>query len=124
MGDHFFRPTGYENVNSANARTSPEIRRKRGLTRLALGMAVAVSALVAFPLSAEVLRYVDQSDPACSDTGPGTSTTPFCTIQRAGEVAIFDNTVIVAEGIYTDFVHIANTGFAGLPITFRPADGA
>ncbi len=68
-----------------------------------------------------VTYRVDRGDPTCSDSGNGTST-PFCTVSRAGTVALAGDTVIVEPGDYPEQVTPANTGMPGAPLTFR-ADG-
>ncbi|MDQ2755584.1 MAG: right-handed parallel beta-helix repeat-containing protein [Actinomycetota bacterium] len=60
----------------------------------------------------------------CSDTGAGAQTLPFCTIAKAGKVALAGQTVLVASGVYTDEVFPWHSGTAGSPITFQPVPGA
>jgi parallel beta-helix repeat protein len=60
----------------------------------------------------------------CSDTGQGTQTQPYCTINKAASVAAAGQTVLVASGTYSETVTVKNSGTAGAPIVFQPAAGA
>jgi parallel beta-helix repeat protein len=55
----------------------------------------------------------------CSDTGPGSQTTPFCTIKAAAAVATAGTTVVVAPGTYRESVAVKFSGAAGSPVVFR-----
>ena len=67
---------------------------------------------------------MDNTNPSCSDTGPGTSAQPFCTIAAAAKVAHAGDTVLVNAGTYPGTsVNPANSGTAGSPITFRANRG-
>ncbi|MGQ9591943.1 MAG: right-handed parallel beta-helix repeat-containing protein, partial [Planctomycetota bacterium] len=48
--------------------------------------------------------YVDGSDPAASDDNPGTAERPFRTIQRAADVLLPGERVIVRAGVYREHV--------------------
>src|SRR4029078_8822588 len=65
-------------------------------------------------------RYVDQSNPSCSDAGSGTLSQPFCTISAAAAAAVAGDDVLVSSGTYTEDVSPANSGTAGAPIVFEP----
>jgi parallel beta-helix repeat protein len=82
------------------------------------------SVLSAAPALAATTLYVDQAHPNCSDSGPGTATRPFCTMNRAGEVAVAGDTVLVSSGAYNGPVDIENSGAATAPIVFKPRAGA
>jgi parallel beta-helix repeat protein len=69
---------------------------------------------------ADVL-YVDRGNPACSASGGGTISTPFCTITSAAKVAQPGQTVLVAAGTYPEQVSPARSGTADLPIAYRAA---
>lgn len=66
--------------------------------------------------------------PNGSDTNPGSESEPFRTIQRAAEVVSPGDTVIVADGVYTDHdgdgavVRIARGGTEDRLVTFRAAN--
>jgi hypothetical protein len=63
--------------------------------------------------------------PAGSDANAGTETAPFRTIQRAANLVVPGNVVIVEDGTWTDtdgdgsIVNIGRGGTAAAPITFR-----
>ena len=77
-----------------------------------------------FSPAAAATRYVDRADPQCSDSGPGTAQTPFCTISKGASIAIAGDTVEVASGTYAEQVTVQNSGTSAAPITFAVADGA
>src|SRR5262249_23034876 len=55
--------------------------------------------------------YVDTSNPACSDEGPGTEAQPYCTISQA--VADHEGpgaAIIVKPGVYRERVVISTSG--------------
>jgi parallel beta-helix repeat protein len=94
-------------------------------------LVAAVAAIALLGLNARAagavpsVLYVDGNNPNCSDTGSGdTSTQPFCTIKKAGLVAVAGQTVQVSSGTYPDLVTVSNSGSAGSPIVFTPAPGA
>ncbi|HEY3531220.1 MAG TPA: right-handed parallel beta-helix repeat-containing protein [Nocardioides sp.] len=60
--------------------------------------------------------YVAQGA-GCSDTGPGTSDTPFCTIGAATKKALAGDTVLVGPGTYREQLTATASGQAGAPIT-------
>ena len=45
--------------------------------------------------------YVDNTNPSCSDTGPGTAAQPFCTIGSGTSAAVSGDSVFVNAGTYT-----------------------
>jgi parallel beta-helix repeat protein len=68
--------------------------------------------------------YVDRGSSACSDSGTGTQTTPFCTIKVAASKSAPGDTVQVAAGTYLENVSITKSGTSSDPILFTPAPGA
>ncbi|MBP2355549.1 parallel beta-helix repeat protein [Kribbella aluminosa] len=62
---------------------------------------------------------VEQTNPACSDTGPGSATAPFCTIGAATKKALAGDTVLVGAGQYREQVQLTASGEPGAPITLR-----
>jgi len=67
---------------------------------------------------------VDNTNPACSDTGPGTAAQPFCTIAAAAKKTVAGDTVLVNAGTYAGTsVNPTNSGTAGSPITFTANPG-
>ena len=70
------------------------------------------------------IYYVDKTNPACSDTGSGTTTAlPFCTIGKGASVAIAGDTVRVLAGTYAETVNVPKSGSAGSPITYSAVAG-
>ena len=69
--------------------------------------------------------YVDQSAAGCSDSGPGSQTEPFCTIQAAADVVTAGQTVAINGGSngsfsadYSEAVTVKSSGTPSAPITF------
>ncbi|GAA1137516.1 hypothetical protein GCM10009630_40660 [Kribbella jejuensis] len=62
---------------------------------------------------------VEQTNPSCSDTGPGTVTTPFCSIGAATKKALAGDTILVGAGQYREQVQLTASGEPGAPITLR-----
>jgi parallel beta-helix repeat protein len=83
---------------------------------------VVTSAITA--LAAASTLYVDNGNPNCSPSGPGTQDHPFCTIAAAAGVATAGNTVLVSSGTYNGQVTPSNSGTASAPIVFAAAPGA
>ncbi len=89
-----------------------------GALILILG-AATVQAPTAFAAN---VWWVDNTSPLCSDTGPGTSDTPLCTISKAATKAVnAGDQVMVRPGTYAEQVTVAASGAAGSPITFTAA---
>ena len=66
--------------------------------------------------------YVDVSNPACSDHGPGTEARPYCNISDALEGhAGAGTTFIVKPGVYHERVTIPASGTPDSPLVFRAA---
>ena len=93
----------------------------RGLLAVAIVLTV-VSVPRALGLGPTTL-YVDRSNAACSDTGSGAPTQPFCTIRAAANKVSAGQTVQVAAGTYSESVNIPASGTSGAPILFRAATG-
>jgi parallel beta-helix repeat protein len=98
-------------------------RRGHGLRLAAAVLAVTAISTSAAQGAASTL-YVDRGNPACSDSGPGTASQPFCTIGAAAAVATAGQTVQVASGTYSEVVRISRSGASGAPIAFTSAPGA
>ena len=95
------------------------------LAMLPVAVAVVAVALTAVRASADASTlFVDQGNPACSDSGTGTEDVPYCTIVRAATRAIAGQTVVVSSGTYSGQVTVTNSGTPGAPIVFEPAAGA
>ena len=66
--------------------------------------------------------YVDVSNPACSNEGPGTEARPYCNISDALEGhAGAGTTVVVKPGIYRERVTISASGTPDSPLILRAA---
>ena len=80
---------------------------------VAAGIAGAPSALAA------TAWWVDNTAANCSNTGPGTAVTPFCTISAAATRAVTAGDVVtVRPGNYPEQITVAASGGSGAPITF------
>ena len=78
----------------------------------------ATAAMAATPTTWYVNNQVK-----CSNSGPGTLATPFCTIGTAAAKAVAGQTVSVAAGTYNEAVTVKNSGTASAPITYLAASG-
>ena len=67
--------------------------------------------------------YVDNTNGSCSDGGPGSEATPFCTIGAAAGPVVAGETVRVLAGTYAETVQGTHSGTAGSPITYSAAPG-
>ena len=96
----------------------------------ALKMIVIILAIIntllscCYSLASAGILHVDRANPLCSDLGPGTEQTPYCTINSAALVATAGDTVVVSAGNYLEQVNTVNSGSAFAPILFTVADGA
>ncbi|PYM08453.1 MAG: hypothetical protein DMD82_02460, partial [Candidatus Rokuibacteriota bacterium] len=67
--------------------------------------------------------YVDRSDPACSNTGPGTEAQPYCTISAAvGNRGGPGVTILVKPGVYPEQVML-KSGAPNAPFQLRALPG-
>jgi parallel beta-helix repeat protein len=87
-----------------------------------VALVMATGALLLLPLPAAHASpgtwYVDNGNPNCSDSGPGTSSQPFCTIGAAALKVTAGQTVQVSSGNYPEEVKVKTSGSAGAPVTF------
>jgi parallel beta-helix repeat protein len=98
--------------------------RATGWTGGLLGVVMVVGMLSSGAAYASTSYTVDNTNPACSDTGPGTAAQPFCTIAAAAKKAVAGDTVLVNAGTYAGTsVNPTNSGTAGSPITFTANPG-
>ena len=101
--------------------------RRAGSARSMILVLVVLGAVGFVDMPAAALAstlYVDRNHPACSDTGPGSAATPFCTINKGATVAVAGQTVQVASGSYVEKVTVAASGTPSAPIVLRAAPGA
>jgi parallel beta-helix repeat protein len=94
------------------------------LPLLLVVIAALMLAASALTLAADATLYVDRSNSSCSDSGAGTASQPFCTIQAAASKVAAGQTVQVAAGTYPEAVNIPTSGTSSAPITFTAAPGA
>ena len=88
------------------------------------GAVIVVGVLTGGAAYASTAYVVDNTNSACSDTGSGTSSQPFCTIAAGANKAVADDTVVVNAGTYAGTsVNPKNSGSAGSPITFTANPG-
>jgi parallel beta-helix repeat protein len=96
----------------------------RGGCRLLVALAGAIVAFGVGTAASAATLYVDKGNPACSNTGPGSSTVPFCTIgTAAGKTLAPGDTVLVNAGDYREKVTIKKVGNANAPIVFQANPG-
>ena len=97
---------------------------RTGALAAVLGGILVAGALTSAAAYASTGYTVDNTNPSCSDTGPGTPAQPFCTIAAAAKMAHAGDTVLVKAGTYPGTsVNPANSGSAGSPITFSANPG-
>ena len=66
--------------------------------------------LTQLPASAASDYWTDGASASCSNTGPGTQATPFCTISAAAKKAVnAGDTVHVQPGTYREQVNVAGS---------------
>jgi parallel beta-helix repeat protein len=82
---------------------------------------VAALVLVSTPLRASATTYyVDNSTAACSNSGPGTTTRPYCTISAAlAAHHVAGTTIVVMPGIYREQVTVPASGSPSSPIVLQ-----
>jgi parallel beta-helix repeat protein len=110
------------------ARNNADFSGLRAGIKLIVMILVVVYSLVGMiptsVLAAGTTYYVDKTNGLCSDTGPGTSAQPFCTISKGASVARSGDTVRVLAGTYAETVSISTwSGTLGNPITFSAESG-
>lgn len=101
------------------------MRPTRATVLLTAGL-VSLLGLPATAAAADIPTYLYVNNAAvaeCSDTGPGSYGTPFCTISAAAKTVQPGQTVLIAPGTpYNEAVTINRSGLPGKPITFM-SDG-
>ncbi|MFF1903810.1 PKD domain-containing protein [Kitasatospora sp. NPDC058218] len=95
--------------------------RRVGLAAALVSSTVIGSVLPAVAAHAEATYlYVNNRSEACSDTGPGSQSQPFCSIQTAADTAQPGQTVrIDGGGDYLEQVTLTKSGTPRNPITFE-----
>ncbi|WP_460844792.1 PKD domain-containing protein [Phytohabitans suffuscus] len=67
----------------------------------------------------ETILYVQRTSATCTDSGPGTTAQPFCTIGAAAAAVSAGQTVVIGAGNYPERIAVAKSGTPDQPITFR-----
>ncbi len=67
--------------------------------------------------------YVDNTNAACSDTGPGSVEMPYCTITKGTSRLLPGQTLFVGNGTYPEQISPTNSGTATEPITITAIAG-
>lgn len=81
--------------------------------------------LPALPAMADATTlYVRNSYCSNTATDAGTQADPFCTVQKAADVAQPGQTVLISPGRYYEQVQLTHSGSPGQPIVFAAASGA
>jgi len=86
------------------------------LARIAAAACV-MACLVAGPALAETYHVAPGGD----DSGPGTESDPWETIQHAAETLVAGDTVLIHEGTYHEWVRVTTSGDPGAPIVYSAA---
>jgi PKD repeat protein len=90
---------------------------RRGRAGLAIVLALQLGAAV--PAMAATY-YVDNTNPGCLASGPGSVTSPYCTISAAVSAHPgAGNTILVVAGTYREQVSIPGSGVAGSPFVIQ-----
>ncbi len=83
-------------------------------------LCAAVALLIPTSIDAAGTFWVDTTDPACSDSGPGTSAIPYCSIvAAAGAQGGPGTTILVRPGVYREMVTVPAAGASGDPFVIR-----
>jgi parallel beta-helix repeat protein len=107
-------------IASITTATGPD-RRTHAVRRLGAAGAVltCLLQLSSARQAAATTYYVDNTNPACSNSGSGTAAVPYCTISAAASKrAAAGNTIIVVAGTYREQVSVPGAGAAGSPLEF------
>src|SRR3954454_18364152 len=67
--------------------------------------------------------YVDKTVAGCSDTGPGTADTPYCTITKGVSRLQAGYTLYIGDGTYAESIKPAVSGTSAAPITITAWPG-
>ncbi|MEP7088976.1 MAG: PKD domain-containing protein [Nocardioidaceae bacterium] len=68
-------------------------------------------------VAADTGLYVDKTVAACSDTGPGTADTPYCTIVKGVSQLQAGRTLFIGDGTYAETVKPLVSGTAAAPVS-------
>ncbi|HWD81573.1 MAG TPA: right-handed parallel beta-helix repeat-containing protein [Kribbella sp.] len=90
------------------------------------GVLLLSGAALACPLIARATTtalYVDRTVPGCSDAGPGTATTPYCTVVKGVGKLAAGVTLYIGNGTYSETIKPAVSGTASARITITAWPG-
>lgn len=93
-----------------------------GIPLGALMLTAAVGSFAPAAFGAEL--FVDKSNSRCSNSGPGSSEVPFCSIKTAAGKVVAGDTVRVRPASYAEAVKFTKSGTSGAPIVFAGEPGA
>jgi parallel beta-helix repeat protein len=96
----------------------------RRVAHVGVALAVIILSLAVQAGAMSSTLYVDQGNPNCSNTGPGTEAEPFCSIKSAASRVTAGETVLVASGTYDEGVTVSSSGTPTAPVSFAAAPGA
>ena len=89
---------------------------------VACGVAFLAMVAAAPASSYAATIYVDQKNTSCTNSGSGTSTRPFCTINAASASTVAGTVVEVRAGTYNEEVAV-KSGALNNPVTYQAAAG-
>ena len=95
------------------------------LLRRVAGAIVLSGAALAYPVvahSATTTLYVDKTATGCSDSGPGTAATPYCTVVKGVSKLAAGSTLYLGNGSYSETIKptVSGTPTAEITITAWP----
>jgi parallel beta-helix repeat protein len=82
--------------------------------------------LLALPTPAQAATtflYVDRATSSCSDSGPGTAATPYCTLTKGVSKLVAGYTLYIGNGTYGETIKPAVSGTSSAPITIAAWPG-
>ena len=102
----------------AGPNSGPPSRRRFKIPAL-LSAGILPAAFLAIPSTAQAAPlafYVDKTMRACSDSGPGTATRPFCTLTKGVSRTTAGYTLYIGWGQYAETIKPTASGTAAKPI--------
>ncbi|MGH3445907.1 MAG: right-handed parallel beta-helix repeat-containing protein, partial [Nocardioidaceae bacterium] len=104
--------------------TGPRVLARTATIAGSLVGAFSLVALPAAPAPAATNSfYVDRTVAGCSDSGPGTSGTPYCTVAKGVSALSAGATLYVGNGTYAETVTPTVSGTASSPVTITAWPG-
>src|SRR5881394_4211066 len=94
--------------------------------RLAAGVTTLLTLIATLAPAARAAEFfVNNASASCSNAGPGSAATPYCSITAALAAHHEPGVIItVMPGVYREQVTVPASGLAGSPITLRAQPGA